>query len=188
MGSPALKDSAPTEIVARLNDLERRAGHLLRPIGVAPLPFGPVLLPGGQGAPFDWVMMRLLDDPLFQAGELQVPVDARRQLRRVERAGVVFDDLLIGHEVPPKSFGAKIDPARLLETLRTTPAPTPDVPAGVRALKLGLRASKALGSAAAMAVAAPLGALADPVLLGAITATGNTEPGTPAALFLITRW
>jgi len=186
MGAVATR---PAEAVARLRAL---AGDRVAPLGVAALPTGPVLLRQPPAAAFDWVVLPLEDDPLYRAGQLAIPRAQRRHLARLDRDGVTFDELLIGHEVP-KALTAKLaagGPVKPEEVI--VPTPSRSAEAALAALDTGVRAGGLALAAVALAplalLALPAALVADPVLLGAITADGTRKAGTPAALFLLARW
>lgn len=187
------------EVAARLEDIRDRAGDLLEPLGIASLPAQPLLLRQPRTADFDWVVLPLLDDPLFKRGELDIPPQERRRLRLLEERGVEFDELLIAHEVPKRAIAAPehlTDPV-LLEKVLRPPGLKPDRRSGRvlrRFLEIGALGSGAAVAGAALitvggvAVAAATLVAADPVLIGAITPDGTAAPGTPAALFVLARW
>ena len=191
----------PTDagVVHRLGDLRDSAGDLIEPLGIAPLPDKPLLLTQPASTPFDWVVLRLATDPLFKRGELDIPRQQRRRLRELNGRGVVFDELLIAHEVPKKAIASPetLDDPIALDRVLRPPGLEPDRASG-RALRgfldLAVRGSVALAAGAAVvavggvAVASATLAAADPVLIGAVTADGGTAGGTPAALFVLARW
>jgi hypothetical protein len=159
---------------------------------VAPLPKEPVLIRQVHSAPFDWVLLRLEEDPRYRRKELNIPRSQRRRLARLDRLGVVFDELLIAHEVP-KEVAAKTDSAGNVDVEAALP-PLPPAPKSrsQSALEMwfktvGIGAGVVLAAPLAL-LAAPLALFADPVLLGAVTSDGSRVPGTPAAFFMIARW
>ena len=90
---------APTAL-ARLTALERAAGVSLAPLGLAPLPGKSIYLSRPETEAWDWIVLRLQDDPVFRAGELAIPRSVKDHLTMLERSGARFDELLIAHEVP----------------------------------------------------------------------------------------
>jgi hypothetical protein len=174
------------DVEARIGELQRLAGDVITPLGVAPLPEGAAVFPQPADAEWDWVVLRLVDDPLYQRGELAMPNAVRQQLTRLDNAGVAFDDLLIAHEVLKGQLAARaLKPDEVSKAILTTPQPPTR---GRRAFSAVLNGLKLAGTAALTAPLALAGSFADPVLIGVITSTGSLKPGTPAAYFLVARW
>jgi hypothetical protein len=184
----ALKSNvAVTGVAGRVAALRCKAGDEVVPLGVVPFPSGPLYYRGAVATSYDWVLVRLADDPLYRARELSIPAPVRRKLERLHTAGADFDDLLIAHEVPRGAIGSAQPKAD-------------DVAAAIR--KAPVRpssAAKLLGSTTrglTAGIAAPFVALgtalssiaADPVLIGVIAIGGEAKPGEPVAVFEIARW
>lgn len=183
MGAPA------KTLDERLRRLHGLASDVLLPLGVAPLPDKPMLQPAATG-PFDWVIMRLQDDPLYLKGHLGIPKRQQALLRDLDRRGVVFDELLIAHEIPKGSATEKdVHSGKALIAILTSfpPAPGPGVKA-LTGLLHGLAAATKTAAVVGAGALTTLGTFADPVLLGAMTADGTRAAGTLAGLFCITRW
>ncbi len=66
---------------------------------MAELPVTPQVFPQVPGAPHDWLLLRLREDPAFLDGALAIPPAKRRVLRDLDRRGVKFDELFIAHEI-----------------------------------------------------------------------------------------
>jgi hypothetical protein len=180
------KQALTVDMEARVSCLQKLAGRVLVPIGVAPLPDGPTLfaIPGSR---WDWLILRLEDDPLFKRGELAIPPVQRSVLYSLDKAGVVFDELLIAHEVPRGSLKGgwdlpKPDVDEVL--LEVSAAPVRRLEGWVKAMALCTNAIAALP----LVVVAAVADAADPVLIGAITKGGMRNPGVLAAYFEVIRW
>lgn len=179
---------------ARIDDLQKRAGGLITPLGVAPLPAGVELVRTGPHQTYDWVFCLLENDPTYQQGQLVIPGDVRRRLRELDGRGVYFDALVIGHEVDKGQARAALDQysrMKLLVGTTHTLSPPKSVlwtNAAIRGLAAAARAvgTATVGIAAAAAAAGFL--VADPVLLGAITVDGTATANTPSALFHLASW
>jgi hypothetical protein len=170
----------------RVQELRRRSDEQIFPLGVAPIPPGPSLFEQPKSGAWDWLVLRLMEDPLYLQGELNIPQDVQRRLVALDKAGVEFDDLWIAHEVPK---GSQLGPAKSKDGLKQMLAPQRTSPQAQRLKGL----FNVLAAGAVAAVTLPMFALAsvanaDPVLLGVLTSTGSTEPGTLAAYFFIARW
>jgi hypothetical protein len=74
-----------------------RAGSPITYLGFGTMPEQPRLYPGTKT---DWLLMRMDDDPLVQAGRFPIPREQRRHLERLTRSGIEMDELLVAHEVP----------------------------------------------------------------------------------------
>src|SRR5690606_4246686 len=92
--------STSSAVLVRVAELQRDAGHLIAPIGVAAIPAKPAYFPRPEHEEWDWIVLDLEDDPVYQAGELAIPKAVRTHLAEIERAGAKFDRMLIAHEVP----------------------------------------------------------------------------------------
>lgn len=171
---------------ARLDDLHKRAGALIQPLGVCPLPAGIEIVHTPASERYDWAFCLLERDPVYKSGRLHVPGDVQRRLRHLDQLGVHFDALVIGHEVDKQTARVASSERlkdKLLEGAVLHTAPPRSVAwtnASVAAL---LGAGRKLGGALAAIADA-----ADPALLGAVTVDGSTTPDTPAALFLLAAW
>lgn len=176
----------------RVDELRQKADGYLTPLGVAEMPKCPQLFPQSPGAPYDWLVMRVADDPAYQRGELAIPPAERRVLRELDRLGVVFDEFLIVHEVPKPHLGEHANPSPKLPSGLKTPrgeqAP-PAAPAlkALSALIDGfLAGGKVLGAVALSPLL--LAAAADPVLIGAVIADVPHDGPPVAAFFELVRW
>lgn len=176
--------------VARIAELRAKAGELVRPLGVAEPPSTPQVLPQPSDAPYDWLVLRLSEDPAYQAGELAIPSPQRRVLRELDRRGVVFDELFIAHEIAkagPRG-SRKLGAGEVSKLLSPPFADAPCAPAlkALSALTEGFIAGgKILGAASISPLL--LAAVADPVLIGAIAASGRSARPV-AAFFEVVRW
>lgn len=188
--------AAKSGLECRVVDLARRAGPLVRPMGLVRIPAGPVGLRISSG---DWVVAPAEDDPHLQSRQFVMPQEVIERLEALESAKVLFDRLYVAHEVPAatlrhSSKGAvTLDQKALGEVI---PAPSPH-PKTLSTLGVCTRITEATAlalllplAALAMAPAAAAGAAAvlDPALLGAVTASGRAEPGELAAWFLVAAW
>jgi hypothetical protein len=170
----------------RIVYLQKVAGQVLVPIGVAPLSDGPTLF-AVPGSKWDWLVLRLEDDPLFKRGELAIPPRQRSVLCSLDKAGVTFDELLIAHEVPRGSLksGSDLPKPDVEEVLlEVSAAPVRRLEGLVKAMALCTKAITALP----LVVVAAVADAADPVLIGAITKGGMRNPGVLAAYFEVIRW
>lgn len=181
-------DATITRAVGVIERLESLASEVIAPVGVARLPAAPTLLRQPSARPFDWLVLRVEDDPLYKSGQLAMPRTERQKLRWLARQGVTFDEFLVGHEVPRELTAKLADGAAIRADDLIKPTPSRSSETAVKVLEAGFRCGRiALGAALAVPATA-LAALADPVLLGAVTSDGSRLPGTPAALFLLARW
>ena len=178
---------------ARILELRGRAGELLTPLGVAEVPRTPQVFAQPPGTPYDWLVLRLGDDPAFMEGALAIPRAQRRALRELDRRGVVFDELLIAHEIPRSaSPGQRYPSAGQVRELLAPPGdalrPGPAAPALPALKALSALADGLLAAGTAVReVAAPLFSAADPVLVGAIIASPRRDRPV-AAFFEVARW
>ncbi len=180
--------STKAPLSERVVTLGQLAGEDLRLLGMAPLPDEPVLLEAPAGR-WDLVLMRLADDPQYVAGQLGIPARQQAFLRSLDKRGVVFDELLIAHEVPRGAVKAPLTKSSGRDVVaRQSTRHVVDLQATVgRILTVGKLA--AIGTLALAAV--PLAVLSldsDPILIGALTQGGSLQPGTPAVYFEVIRW
>ncbi len=174
----------------RVTELERIAGGLVHPLGVAELPDKPVYLPRPEPETWDWIVLRLRDDPVFAAGELGIPRGIRRHLADLERRGARFDELLIAHEVPRGSVltaggrpGWEHD--LLTKVSKARVARSADrIDAALGTVGSVLVGAVAVAARAASALADGIGS--DPVLIGAIRIDGS--PTGRHAWFVLAAW
>lgn len=192
--------TALSPLEARSLAVHRELGALAPFIGPARVPDGPTLIPSMDGT--DWVVLALADDPHFRAGGLGMPDDVRDHVATIAAAGVTFDALYLGHELPlgtVEAVGAEQlkDPKRLAtlvgppKTDTRAAAAADTTAAAFAAVWKGLRrgaVGAALGIAAAGIAAGSAFEGLDPVLLGAVTATGRAEAGELASWWLLARW
>ena len=145
----------------------------------------------------DWALFNLCDDPLFHDRDgFPVPSSVLQTLRRIENAGVDFDALFVAHEV--KSGAIREGEAPRLESLLPPPpgsmtrlsdqlGKVSDALWAVATAPLALGAT--LGAASAIAVAGAGLMTLDPILFGAVVATGRSvAPGEMAGWFYLARW
>lgn len=195
-GQPAAGESDKLSISARISALHARAGDQVQPMGAAPLPNGPQYFPQSAGTPWDWVVLRLVDDPRYVAGQLDMPRPVKKDLLHLADAGVEFDDLLIAHEVTKGAISSpKPTLAEVSKAINATPprrhAVHEQLHSTLTAVLTGLKYGAGGLAAAPLAGLAPLGllgVLADPALIGVLTCDGTPTPGQDAAYFLIARW
>ncbi len=171
---------------ARAEELRRKAGTLLTPLGVTGLPDTPQVLPQLPGAAWDWLVLRASEDPAFLDGTLAIPPAQRRVLRELDRRDVVFDELFIAHEIA--KTGPQVQPLPGARDIRELPEPpTRQAPPAAPALRtLTALAGTLITSGRALGAAVSPLLLADPVLIGAVIAATRARP--VAAFFEVVRW
>lgn len=182
--------SVKTASADRVMHLHRVAGDLITPIGVAPIPAAPVCVRTAEREQWDWVVLPVADDPLYQSGQLAIPRGIRRRLTLLDDRGVSFDMLLIAHEIPKGILAAgAVSTKAAAHAVASTPATPSSATKHLTTLVNGLATGASVVASTAVASAAALAALApDPVLLGVLAANGKSTPKTPAAYFEIARW
>ncbi len=168
--------------VARVTELERAAGGLVSPLGVAALPDKPVYLERPETEAWDWIVLRLRDDPVFRAGELAIPRPVRAHLAELDRRGARFDELLIAHEVPRGSVAAvERKPGWESELLTSVSKARVERSAGRLDRALGVVTGAVAGIGAAAA-----GIGSDPVLIGTIRV--SDDKAGRHAWFVLAAW
>lgn len=178
--------------LARIAELRQQAGDVLTPLGVAEMPETPQVFVTDPCAPFDWLLLRLDEDPAYKRGELAIPTAQRAVLRDLDRRGVRFDELLVAHEVRKGAAGQLAAMGHKLPDTYFAPAAQPLMPSApalkaLTALIDGLAVGgKILGAAALSPLL--LAAVADPILIGAVVAGEEPTGRTLAAFFEIIRW
>ncbi len=158
---------------ARVAGLRARAGELLTRLGLAEMPDTPQVFPQ---PPHDWLVLRLSEDPAYHIGELAIPPAHRRVLRELDRRIVVFDELFIAHEIAKAGLHGSLKPSakEISEPLSPPSAETPRTPA-LTPLSVLTRAFIVGGKLLCAAAVSPLLApAADPVLIGAVIASGQS--------------
>lgn len=180
------------QLRSRVEFVGETGGSLIRFVGVAPVPQGPVVIRGTS----DWIVLHIGADPQVHRGTLAIPPAARRHLAKVVARGIDFDGLFIAHELAPGDLDRlgeqNLSPRQVDELVRD---PLPDE-AGQRAVLNAARVFRSVAdgllSIAEGLVAVPLAggvSLAlDPVLFGCVTADGVVRTTHPAAFFYLTRW
>jgi hypothetical protein len=207
--SPPLTATA-REVLARAD----AAGVPIRFLGFQPLFRGVRAYAGVQ---CDWVVAAAADDPLVRRGELAIPKVELRALRRMLDAGLDCQAIYLAHEIPKgrlslpshaheavPAVGHWIAPGvgelvvdRVPEPRRTATIArhVGDAAGTLLALLARVRpighaarwtASEVAGAGLGSAAAALRGL--DPVVFGAWTDSGRTEPGIPAAFFELVRF
>jgi hypothetical protein len=181
-------------------------------VGCAPHSVAPIMLPAARG-----VVLPLALDPHFCSQALGMPWSVRSHVARLARSDLRFDTFYIFHELSQASLTVAIarkdlrvaDLSQLLGPPKVDPvaqflADGTERVARVAAVTLGVAIAVpvvavtaiaaltvALAAIPAMAVTAlavaPAAGL-DPVLLGAVSADGSLDVGTPAAFFHIASW
>jgi len=164
-------------------------------LGIMPIFAGHRVYPGRR---FDWVIVNLAEDPLFQDPDgFPVPTRMLEELRRIRQSGVDFDALYVAHEVPK----GRISERAALTTEMLAPPP----PRAVQELSdrlgtmgralwtlatLPVAASAVAGGLIAAGTAGVLGVVGlDPILLGVVVELGHlVVPGEPAAWFYLGHW
>ena len=77
----ALSPADAAAIDKRRVEVLDSAGGLVRWMGVAPIPEGPIIV--GGGAAGDWGIFDTASDPHWRNGDLKIPGPQRRQLRKI---------------------------------------------------------------------------------------------------------
>lgn len=184
----------PYTLEERAIEVHRRSSGLVRPLGVATIPDGPV---GLRTASDDWVVIAAEDDPHLRCRKFVIPDAVAARLRELDRAKVAFDRLFIAHELPGGVLD-QVDDTKLGpgELARIIPAAAPH-PRTLETLSVCNRITRAaatalflpLAAAGALPVAAgTLAAALDPALFGVVTESGTAAPGELAAWFLLAAW
>ena len=151
----------------------------------------------------DWIYHRFSDDPAYHDRDgLAIPKQSLQDLKRIRRAGLEFNEVIIAHELPAGTVSVNGEiPQHVLRRLLT---PGPSRVAQQRARQrgqlsellvrlgtlplLGLGAVVA-GGAVAGAVGLSLVAGLDPILFGVVTAhEGPAQPNDLGAWFYLTHW
>jgi hypothetical protein len=140
----------------------------------------------------DWVVLPADRDPLYTQGKLAAPKAARIRVDALLNAGLHFDYLAIGHEVPAGSFQWVKTPYQLEELL------APPMPRSLTVLAtiaggfiygissvVSFFTRRFAFSPEAMPSLAPH---RDPILFGAVVATPPAQIGDAALFFLLARW
>lgn len=187
-----LLEKAETEVLAPC----RRSGIAgVQSLGFHPL-FDHIWLVEARRS--DWLVFSMEQDPIFRSGQFPVPRGVLKHLKSVDRSGAHFDSLYVAHEIP-KGVAKRGNEAEVLRVI--APPPSPDIAqlsATLGRVSLGTllaafpasamaHAAKTGLALAAVVAAAPL-FLLDPIILGAVTATGSSEPGDPAFFFILAAW
>lgn len=173
---------APNALM-RVKELERAAGELVTPLGIAELPNKPVYLARPETEAWDWIVLRLADDPVFRAGELAIPRDVRRHLAELERRGATFDELLVAHEVPRGSaLAAKSATGWELDLLTSVSKARVERATNRLDRALGVLAGAARATAGSFAS----GIGSDPVLIGTIRI--SDDKAGRHAWFVLAAW
>ncbi len=199
--------SHSTSVGATGSALERRAtavmarsGGLVTPVGVIPVPDGPIGLrvggpvaahvspdrstarptakPGLAGrAPLradgkrtEWVVTAAETDPQLRQQQFVMPDHVVAKLERLVELGVEFDRLFVAHELPDGSLKADVQTIDPTELAALIPE-TPPSERTRRALRIATSAARvSLGGVVAPVVAAGLAPVAAAAALGAATA------------------
>jgi hypothetical protein len=184
-----------TELVAlsdRVDQLRRQAQGRVTPIALTRVPETPRRYRAQVTAPYDWIVVRAVDDPLYRDRRLGIPKAERRKIAALHNDGVEFDDLLVAHEIDKAAVIPEVPKADELHRW-IKPAVDPVTTTIIdKTTKVVRGAAIAIGATAAAVVASPLLLVAavapDPILFGLLTLDGSPLPGTPCVLFEIARW
>lgn len=193
-----------------------RANNItIEPIGAGPFDPTPRLYTGDQHRT-QWTITRAGQDPLVQRGEMLIPKQQLRNLRRLDRHGIEFTELLIAHELPPNSLPATSPGWRPLDDFdlhylhqHSQPPPnqrtqrisaaignaiehtTRTVLTTTRRTVIGQRVARyaAAGLAgAAISTAVSAVAVLDPIIIGTITTSAAPTVGEPASYMVLAQW
>lgn len=179
--------SHQSRLEVRAVDVATCGGNLIRPLGVAEIPAGPVSLRSAAG---EWLIVGAEHDPHLKAGRLVMPDAVVAHLEAIARSKIKFDRLFVAHELPSGALKegdhAKFGPAELD---RVIPAPAPD-PRTLATLASCLRIAQMAASLCAVPVTAAAGLAdrLDPALMGVVTAMGRADAGDLAVWFLLAAW
>lgn len=181
-----VKDSLSNRVL----ELGRIAGRDLTVLGAATLPDGPVVL-SAPTARWDLALMRLADDPMFERGQLDIPVRQRARLLELDKRGITFDELLIAHEVPKNVLSPTPGKQAARDAVARQSAKYIDELGATIGTVAAVGRAAAIG--ALVVAALPLAALtplvlADPILIGVLTEGHSRASGTLAVYFEIIRW
>lgn len=195
------------QVQRRLSRTVRRchaAGVAVQPLGVGTftrIPF--VFAESGS----DWIALPVDADPTLQSGQLAIPTEHRRRLRRI--AHIELSDLLIAHETPAGWIGGPVTTPRPLTGIEvdrfraeaSVPVPLGTVALGARlgagaaavGRVIGVTVAGVAAAGAALATAAGAAgmaavALLDPVLIGVVGQRDDISEGEPAGFVVLTRW
>jgi len=187
---PALYDRQ--QAIVRRSAQESLPVHYL---GTMPIFTGYRVYPGRH---YDWVLMNLGEDPLFQDRDgFPVPERVLDELRRVRRSGVDFDALYVAHEV---HLGTIREGARLTAEMLMPPPPRTVQQLSDRLGAAGriawaiatlpIVATGVVGGLIAAGTAATVSIVGlDPILLGVVVGLNRpVVPGEPAAWFYLDHW
>ena len=182
----ALREAVPPAHSQRARHVFHETSALAWPIGQAPLFEGTLVRPGA-GA--DWVIVNLSDDPLWTDVErFPVPGKVLRHLKRLCRAGIDFDTLVIAHEVP----GGVCRPGEAVRLELILPPPPRRALLAARVADVLSRMVWFVAALPALSAAAPLVVAArvvDPILIGAKVRPGaRVRPGEWASWFYVCHW
>lgn len=183
-----------SKLETRVLLITERAGDLIRPIGVTPIPDGPVPVHTKSG---EWILVAAEHDPHIERGTFVVPAPVLERLEQLETKNVSFDRLFVAHEVPTGTLGTiSKKTIRKHDLTRLVPAGSPDPKTAttlstctniVEGIAKVLMAPFAAVGALPAAVAAGVSSL-DPALFGVLTTSGKGSSGELAAWFLIASW
>lgn len=194
----ALERQAPEFVRAA----KEEADVTIAPLGVHPLPPGPMYYTGPEG--MGWVLT-----PATTADDAVVPRREAKELRQLHDAGIYFPKLFVAHEIQPElaervrarvgAAGLELDPTEAAELVGPIPPPVESVALGERMTQrsqqvvAGLRRTGqlavrtvALPAVAAGAVLTEIATL-DPVVIGAVP-LASERPGAPASWFGLVAW
>lgn len=208
--APELRPTGRPTLSARVLELRQQGSDLIRPMGLAPIPRGPVLRRFDDGA--EWAVLDVALDPHLEEKRMAMPRSAQRHLARVHRRGISFDRLYVAHELPAGSVAtiAKQGSLDMDALVKAIGEPTSDprvevladrtaaVAAGVGtgAIAIGVVCGLAIAAVALaplVAGAALLGAVGaagglDPAIIGVISPSGRAEPGELGVFFHVVSW
>lgn len=194
---------------SRVATLEREAPYVvglaktadvdIEYLGIAPLPNGPRMF---SGTTSDWVF-----GPAAVEDAHYIPRAQRRRLERLQESGLHMPTIFVAHEIPKGKLAQSVDSkvgtmadvsgAVARKAVGPVPPPASTVEMGERLSERAHQVFSALGKTVPIIraiAAAPfqlVGAVAsatlDPIIFGVIPAT-STEPGEPAAWYVLARW
>lgn len=184
----------PASLHTEMASIMRTGAHYGLPIRLAqyaPIPAGPQLY---RGESTEVVVLSAADDPLFADPDgFPMPEKNLDELRRIQAAGLEFDDIWVAHELP---LGTVQRGRPITAEMLAPPASRRSAETSQRLGKMGgmlwKMAAFPLLIAGGLALAAALPAAAvglDPIIFGLRVAPGRRAvPGEAAAWVMLTGW
>lgn len=178
--------------------------NLVTFIGTAPIPRCSIVTKS-DGAT-SWVFLDASEDPHFASGLFAIPRRERRRLDKIDKNVPGIERVYIGHELHPRTEDLVASNGLVdLEAVAIAigdPTTDPRVEAiamrvrqgfdllGVATVAFGVVLTAIALAPALVAVGGPLALVSglDPVVIGAIPKSGNSNPGELADFYLLAQW